>query len=173
MEIKDPVVYLVDPGTEQDGYGNGGKVSTYGTEVELRYTRPKFSAAFGYSLYVVDQNTVAYWQSGDPRENLGLPADKFSASATWHVSDALSWNVNSTFTTEQRAYIYPHTEPVDMNSTFRLNSFVEYRWPHASIGLGVANLLDQNQYIAQPYAGGEAPMILTGREFYFKFGFQF
>ena len=173
LEIKDPIVYLVDPGTEQDGYANGGKVSTYGTELELRYTRPKFSASLGYSLYVVDQNTVAYWKSGDSRVNLGLPADKLTASATWHLSDALSWNMNSTLTTEQRAYLYPNTAPAELNATFLLNSFVEYRWAHASLGFGVANLLDQDQYIAQPYAGGEAPMLLTGREFYLKFGFQF
>jgi outer membrane receptor for ferrienterochelin and colicin len=173
MEIKDPIVYLVDPGTEMDGYANGGKVSTYGTELELSYTQARFSATFGYSLYVVDQNTVAYWGSGDPRVNLGLPADKLSASATWHLSDALSWNVNSTFTTAQRAYFYPNSEPQELNSTFLLNSFVEYRWSHASLGFGVANLLDQDQYIAQPYAGGEAPILLTGREFYFKFAFQF
>jgi len=173
MQIKDPIVYMVDPGTLDEGYGNGGEICTYGTEVELRYSQPKFSASLGYSLYVVDQNTVTTWQSGDPRLTLGLPGHKISATATWRILEPLTWNVNSTFTTAQRAYTYPTSQPVELNSTFLLNSFLEYRWKYASFGVGVANLLDQDQAIAQPYNGGEAPMILKGREFFCKLGFQF
>jgi outer membrane receptor protein involved in Fe transport len=163
----------VDPGTQDEGYNNGGEISTYGTEVEVRYQQPKFSSTLGYSVYVLGQNTVTTWQSGDPQLALGIPAHKLTASATWHILEALSWNVNSTFTAAQRAYLYPNSQPVDLPPTFLLNSFIEYRWRHASLGLGLANLLDQRQYIAQPYNGGEAPLILTGREVFMKLGIQF
>jgi len=173
MQIRDPIVYGVDPGTQDEGYSNGGKISTYGTEAELRYEQSKFSSTIGYSLYVLDENTVTTWQSGDPRLALGIPAHKLTASATWHILDALSWNVNSSFTAAQRAYIYPNSQPVELDPTFLLNSFIEYRWRYASIGLGLANLLDQKQFVAQPYNGGEAPLILTGREVFLKLGIQF
>ena len=173
MQIRDPIVYGVDPGTQDEGYNNGGEISTYGTEVEVRYQQPKFSSTLGYSVYVLGQNTVTTWQSGDPQLALGIPAHKLTASATWHILEALSWNVNSTFTVAQRAYLYPNSQPVDLPPTFLLNSFIEYRWRHASLGLGLANLLDQRQYIAQPYNGGEAPLILTGREVFMKLGIQF
>lgn len=173
MEIRDPIVYAVDPVTLNDGYGNGGKISTYGTEVELRYQHAKFSGTLGYSLYVLDQNTVPTWRSGDAQLALGIPAHKISASATWRILDPLSWNVNGTVTAAQRAYVYGSTTPTDLGATFLLNSFLEYRWKHASLGVGVANLFDQDEAVAQPYAGGAAPLILKGREIFLKLGFQF
>jgi outer membrane receptor protein involved in Fe transport len=173
LQIKDPIVYSVDPGTLDEGYNNGDKISTYGTEVELHYNRAKFSSTLGYSLYVVDQNTVATWQSGDSRVTLGIPSNKVSLSATWHILDRLSWNWNGTFTTGERAYTYGNASPINLNSTLLVNSFLEYRWKYAALGLGLANLLNQNQAIAQPYNGGEAPLILTGREVFLKFSVQF
>ena len=173
MAITDPIVYVVDPGTSNEGYSNGGKISTYGTELELRYTHAKFSGALGYSFYALGQNTVTAWQSGVSRLALGIPAHKVSASGTWHVTDHLNWNVNGTLTAEERAYTYPNSEPVTLNPTFLLNTFVEYRWKHASLGLGVANLLDEENPVAQPYDGGAAPILLKGREIFFKLGFEF
>jgi outer membrane receptor protein involved in Fe transport len=173
MEIEDPIVYMVDAGTSNEGYANGGKISTYGTELELRYTCEKFSGSLGYSFYALGQNTVPVWQSGVSRLALGIPAHKVSASGTWHITDHLNWNLNGTLTAEELAYTDTSGQSKELDPTFLLNTFVEYRWKHASIGLGVANLFDDDNQVAQPYDGGAAPMLLKGREIFFKLGFEF
>ena len=173
MKIDDAIVYGVDPGTQTEGYINGGKISTYGTELELRWQAEKFSAALGYSLYLLDQNTVEPWQSGSSHVALGIPTHKVSASGTWHISDRLTWNLNGTFTVGQRAYLMENGGAEELNPEFLLNTFVEYRWRHASLGVGVANLTDAANRVVQPYAGGAAPMFLRGREIFVKLGFEF
>jgi hypothetical protein len=88
--------------------------------------------------------------------------------------DNLSWNVNGTLTAMQRAFTYPDSgAAVELNPTFLLNTFIEYRWKNASLGVGLANLLDQANPIAQPYSGDVAPMLLKGRELFVKLGFKF
>lgn len=173
MEIENPIVYISDSSSTNEGYSNGGRMSTYGTELELRWTQKMISASLGYSYYALAHGGVYHWQSGDSRVALGIPAHKVSANVTWHILDQLLWNVNATLAADQRAYVYGHTDPVSLNPAFQLNTFVEYRWKHASIGLGVANLFDQENYIAQPYNGGAAPIPTKGREIYFKLGFEF
>jgi outer membrane receptor for ferrienterochelin and colicin len=173
MKINDAIVYSVDPGTLIEGYVNGGTISTYGTELELRWQREKFSSSLAYSLYLLDQNTVATWQSGASHVALGIPTHKVSASGTWRICDGLSWNVNGTLTAGQRASLTTTGQPEELNPEFLLNSFVEYRWKHASLGLGVANLLDEANRVVQPYQGGAAPMFLRGREIFVKLGFEF
>ena len=173
MKIDDAIVYSVDPGTLNEGYVNGGKISTYGTELELRWQAEKFSAALGYSLYLLDQNTVVPWQSSSAHAALGLPTHKVSASGTWHISDRLTWNVNGTLTAGQRAYVSDQGGPDELNPQFLLNTFVEYRWKNASLGVGVANLTDADNRVAQPYAGGAGPILLKGREIFLKLGFEF
>jgi len=173
MQIEDPIYYTVDPGTSTEGYANGGRVSTYGTELELRWATEKFSAALGYSFYALAENGVPAWQSGCSRLALGIPAHKLSANGTWHLTDHLSWNVNGTLTAEERAYITDSQTPVTLDPTFLLNTFLEYRWKHASVGVGLANLFDDDNQVAQPFDGGATPILLKGREIFFKLGFQF
>ena len=173
MQIKDPIVYWVDPGTLVEGYINGGNISSYGSETELRWQQEKFSTTLGYSMYLLDDNSVTAWQSGSFHQSLGIPTHKFSASATWHILDALSWNVNGTFNLGERAFTAASTAPVGLDPVFLLNTFVEYRWRHASLGVGAANLLDMDIPVAQPYNGGVAPLPLKGREIFVKLGFNF
>ena len=173
MKIDDAIVYSVDPGTLNEGYVNGGKISTYGTELELRWQTEKFSAALGYSLYLLDQNTVATWQSSSAHASLGLPTHKVSASGTWHISDQLTWNVNGTLTAGQCICLKEQSPAMEVNPTFLLNTFVEYRWQHASLGVGVANLTDADEVVAQPYDGGAGPIHMKGREIFLKLGFEF
>ena len=173
MKIDDAIVYSVDPGTLTEGYVNGGKISTYGTEMELRWQRENFSTTLAYSFYLLDQNTVTPWQSGSSRVALGIPTHKVSASGTWHLTDRLTWNVNGTLTAGQRAYLTEKGGPDELDPEFLLNTFVEYRWKNASLGVGVANLTDAANRVVQPYAGGAAPLFLRGREIFVKLGFEF
>ena len=174
MEIKDPIYYSsLLGGGSNDGYSNGKKISTYGTEIELRYQHKKFTGTMSYSMYVLGQNSLPTYDSGNPQVALGLPAHKIAASGTWHILDNLSWNVNGTLTALERAYTDTSVTAEELNPTFLLNTFIEYRWKHASLGVGLANLLDQDNPIAQPYDGKVAPMLLKGRELFVKLGIEF
>jgi len=170
MEIKDPIYFVPSP---TEAYSNGKRISTYGTEIELRYQRQKFTGTLGYSLYVLGQNTLPTYDSGNDQVALGLPAHKIAASGTWHILDNLSWNVNGTLTAVERAYTDTSGTAEELNPTFLLNTFIEYRWKRASFGVGLANLLDQDNPIAQPYNGQVAPMLLKGRELFVKLGVEF
>jgi outer membrane receptor protein involved in Fe transport len=173
MQIRNPIVYSYDPVTLREGYINGGSIGSYGSETELRWDLEKLTTTLGYSLYLLDQNTVSTWQSGNFHQSLGIPTHKITASTTWHIRDNLSWNLTGIYTLGGRAYFYPNTAPAGMNPVFLLNTYIEYRWKHASLGLGAANLLNMDNYAIQPYNGGSAPLPLKGREIFVKLGFSF
>jgi outer membrane receptor protein involved in Fe transport len=81
--------------------------------------------------------------------------------------------VNGYYITERQAYRYPATDIADFDPEFIVNTFVEYRYRSWSLGVGVANLLEEERWLAQPYNGGSGPMPLKGREYFARASFKF
>ena len=100
------------------------------------------------------QQDIARIQSQPRREQPG---------ETGPMLEARSWNANRTYTAAPRAVPVPPREPVALNPRRLANRSVEHRWAHAFRGQGVANRLDH--FIAQPNAGGEAPLIAPAGNF--------
>lgn len=171
MEVRAPLVYTA--AFPLLGYYNGHAIRSNGAEFEIRYSHRKVSAYLGYSLYILSDNTISNYRSGDPDIALGIPAQKVNASLTWHLTDRLDWNLHGTAITGQRAFTESSPTAHELPAEFLLDTFVQYRWGHVSLGVGVANLLDEEQRIAQPFDGGSAPIPLKGREVFAKLGVQF
>jgi outer membrane receptor protein involved in Fe transport len=138
----------------------------------VRWDRPKDSSTLNYSYYRAVDNDVDYVRGGDGTF-VAAPAHKVTGSETWHVTKALDWNVNAYWISAREAYAYPANSVTSLSPNFVLNTFVNYKFKYFSAGLGVANLLDQNLYAPQPYAGGEGPMPLKGREIFARLEFKF
>ena len=100
-------------------------------------------------------------------------AHKITVNGTWHITPSLDWNVTGYWLGDRFAYVYPATGVTELADEFILNTFINYQFKHFTAGLGVANLLDQDRYAPQPYAGGTGPLPLKGREFFLKLAFKF
>jgi outer membrane receptor for ferrienterochelin and colicin len=174
MEVNKPIIYTAAAavGGSSDGYYNGTKLSTAGLESELRWDQPQFSSSLNCSYYRAVDNDIAYVQ-GDPGNFLAAPSYKVAANFTWHINPKLDWNLNGFWLGEMMAYAYPAPGPTTLPSEFVLNTFLNYQFQHFSVGIGASNLLDEERYAPQPYAGGSGPMPLMGREFFAKLTFKF
>jgi outer membrane receptor protein involved in Fe transport len=174
MEVEHPIIFTDSGGggDSTEGYFNAGKISTAGVESDLRWDRPKFSTALSYSFYRAIDNDVDYVR-GDADTFLAAPAHKVTLSETWHVNKSLDCNLNGYWISAREVYAYPASGVTSLDPAFVLNAFVNYKFKHFSAGLGLANLLDQNLYAPQPYAGGSGPLPLKGREIFVRLAFKF
>ena len=174
MEVNRPIIFAAAAvgGTASEGYYNGSRLSSAGLESELRWNRPKYSTAVSYSFYRAVDNNIDYVR-GDEGRFLAAPAHKITASATWHITPSLDWNVNAFWLGERLAYAYPAPGVTALPDEFVLNTFLNYNFKHFSVGIGAANLLDENRFAPQPYAGGSGPMPLKGREIFASLKFKF
>jgi outer membrane receptor protein involved in Fe transport len=127
-----------------------------------------------YSFYRADDNEVDYVR-GDEGRFLGAPTHKVTLSETWHILKALDWNVNCFWLSQRlrQSSPYPTNEVAEMDPEFVVNTFLEYRVSRFSYGVGVANLLDEERWAPQPYAGGSGPIPLKGREYFARLAISF
>lgn len=173
MEVDKPILFSTSQnGAATDGYYNGSRLSTYGFEGELRWDRPVLSSYLGYSFYRANDNDIDYVRGGDGRF-LAAPAHKISITETWHILKGLDWNVNGFWISERSAYVYPNMGIGQLDPEFILNTFLSYKYRHFTVGVGMANILDQDRYAPQPYKGGIAPLPLRGREVFAKITYTF
>ena len=169
LQIEDPIIYSA----VSDGYFNDAQVSSFGAEAEFRITRERWNGYLGYSWYAAEYNMVGIYRSGDETRLLGTPAHKLAFSATAHLTERLAWNWNGALLSPRAAYQYPATAPVDLDPEFQLHTYIEYRWRQFQLGAGIANLLDEELLVPQPYDGGLAPLPAKRRQFFVKVGYEF
>jgi outer membrane receptor protein involved in Fe transport len=177
MEVDHPIIYTatVDPvtGAGIDGYFSGQDESSVGIESELRWDRPKFNAYLSLSAYRADQNNEPYVRA-DATHFLGSPARKVTASASWHVTNQLDWNLSGFVLASQEAYTYPSGTVTTLPVAPIFNTYASYRFSATwTLGLGIANLGNKAWYAPQPYNAGEAPLPMPAREFYAKISVRF
>lgn len=174
MKVDQPILYdSGGSGDADDGYYNGTtRLSAYGLETELRLNLRQVSTLIGYSLYTADDNDIDYVR-GDAGRFLAAPAHKIVFSGTWRIARPLSWNLNGFWLSKRLAYVYPGDAAYELDTELIINSFLEYRINRYSFGLGVANLLDEDRWAAQPYAGGSGPVPLKGREIFVRLSREF
>jgi outer membrane receptor for ferrienterochelin and colicins len=171
MGVDRPIIYetFKDDG---DGYYNGKRISSAGIESEFRWSPTGFTNYAGFSLYRAVDNSEPYVRA-DSTHFVGSPSYKFSFGSTWHASRNLSLNVNGYWLSQELAYTAPSGNLTGLPAVVVTNTFVDYSFKHAFVGLGVSNLFNQTPYAPQPYNGGEAPIPLMGRTVFFKLGWKF
>lgn len=172
-QLDKPIIYTADTaGGSSDGYYNGTKISTAGMESQLRWDQPQFSSSLSCSFYRAIDNAVAYVR-GDEGSFLAAPTVKVTASGTWHLMKSLDWNNSGYWISDRQVYAYPAAGVTSLPPEFIMNTFLNYKFKYASIGLGVQDLLNVNRYAPQPYAGGSGPLPLKGREVFLKLQYTF
>ena len=172
MKVEKPIIFFSTTNGATEFYTNGKDISTYGLESELRWEQPKFSSYLSYSFYQAGENDELYVR-GDDSRFLGTPTHKVSWSETWHMCKKVDWNVSGFWISQRLAFAFPSAGVTELDPEFILNTFVDYHTDHFSFGLGAANLLDQDRFAPQPYAGGSGPVPLKGREFFVKLALKF
>jgi outer membrane receptor protein involved in Fe transport len=116
---------------------------------------------------------VASYQTENRSSLLGAPNHKVTASTVWRFSKDWLWNVNASYASERYAYQYETGGLGKLPPEWLVNSYVEYRYKRVSMGLGVANLLNQQRWFPQPYAGSSGPLPGRSREFYARLRAEF
>jgi outer membrane receptor protein involved in Fe transport len=160
----------------KNAYANGGPISTEGVELQLRYTSKPFDAMLGYSYSRADEQGFPLYSSAPTLQhlNLNMPAHQVTWSTDWHITRTLNWNVSGTFLSERAAYAFPNTAtPGRLDPEFLLHTYLDYRWRQFNLGVGVRNLLDEDELLGQPYSGGSGPLPLSGRTFFAQLGVRF
>lgn len=165
--------YLYNPSTGR--YVHEGEVSTYGLELELKHVADWGQASLGYSFYQPDRNTVPFFDAADDDTLLGAPNHKLTGSITYQVNKHLSWNVNSVFQSEARAYSPPAGAIAGYDAEVFFNTFLEYAWERLSLGAGVNDIFDSGRLVHRPYFGDDnhGPLPEKGREFYVRAAYKF
>jgi outer membrane receptor protein involved in Fe transport len=173
MVVDRPIVFETLPGGDNaEGYFNGNRISSAGFETEYRWTQGQFDNFVGYSFYRAVNNDEPYVR-GDSGRFLGAPTHKISASSTWHPTKQIDVNLSGYWLSSELAYTYPTDAITELSQQFMVNSYIDYRWGKASVGLGFSNLFDVKRYAPQPYNGGGAPIPLMGRTVFLKLGYRF
>jgi len=172
ITVDDPIYY-----SSIGGYTNGGKVSTYGLEAELRFVPEWGDVKLRYGSYFpVEQGVDSWKNTADDSQNIGLPNHQISVDVTYKTTDNSSLNLNGFIVSSADSYAYDANTP-DPNYTGTLtqfdaqtilNLYWEYRMKHIEIGIGVSDILGSDELVLQPYQSWCAAIPMMGREFYIK-----
>ncbi len=172
VRLKKPLIYTVLPGG-QEGYFNDDRVSTYGFETELKYTATDWDASLGYSRYAAYESDVAAFQTPTHHSLMGAPNHKLTASVVWRFLPSWFWNLNGSFSSDRYAYQYSSGGLGRLPPEWMINTYVEYRYKKLHVGVGGSNLLNQQRWFAQPYAGDAGPLPARSREWFARCRIEF
>ena len=174
--IYDAIVYGVnESGNETYVNLSGVRLGTASVEAMVRW-RSRFGfASLSYSFYSprgLSDSQGVFNVPDHPNDGLAFAAHKVALSATFETSWGLRISPALLFYSTRWAAV---TVDADGNvgaqrlpAAFLLDLWLDWKVPFAkglSIGGGVHNLLDSDFPLAQPYAGGKAPLPTMGREF--------
>jgi len=173
VHTEDPIVYIVDPVTGQDGYLNYKEVRTGGGELEYRLTGPWGYSTFGYSFYVATVNEVDVYQvPGKDHILLGFPNHKFTFNTHLNLWRGLSVNPSLIVRTARYGYASLDSGGAPLIKRFApdflLNLNLVYRnaWIQGlDLSAGVHNILNEPSPFLQPYDGGHGPLPALSREY--------
>jgi len=178
--IKNPIIYNVDPVTDEEYYENFGKTGTWGFEAEYLIKGGWGSVNTNYSFYRAKKDKLdAYIVEDKPGLMLGYPAHKFTLNSSLQVTKQFSVNPSLIYYSTRYGYTSADEEGnlilEKFDPVFLANVFLYYKnvVRGFDIGIGVYDIFGENYRYIQPYAGGHAPYPGTGREIIFKLNYKF
>ena len=180
LTLRNPIVYTVDPATNQEAYLNAGRTGSRGAEVELRLEGARGSLVIGYALYTAaGKNQVDLYRGPDPSRVLGLPSHKISARATLQIHPRVSLNGALAWFSRRDAALSVDADGNPMIGSLQAAALVDLLVRARDVGVkglelsaGVHNLLDSDFRYAQPYNAGHAPLPGPGREFMVRLAYD-
>jgi outer membrane cobalamin receptor len=161
-KIEDPIVYQVNNGEVYDNFDVAG---TQGLELDYRFKTSWGQVQAAYAFYQATSSKIPdYEVTGDKERYLGLPQHTASVGTTYITGDN-GWKINPQiqYQGEKSAYDFDGAsmvnvdlDPVTLVNIYFAKENVGIKGLGA--GVGLFNLLNEEQYYAQPYNGGHSPL---------------
>ncbi|EMR02224.1 TonB-dependent receptor plug domain-containing protein [Cesiribacter andamanensis] len=175
IATRDVIVYSYN-GQGEQAYENFDYVGSRGLEVVYQIRKNRWFANLSYSYsQASDKNSVeTYKVAGRDHLNIGIAAHKATLHGGLQLKQHLSLNPSLVRIGERWGYAALDEEEMPILQRFAplhlLNLQLHYKdlLPGLSLGLGVHNLLDEENNFIQAYNGDSAPVPGPGREFTLK-----
>jgi len=189
-KIVDPMVYFYDSEYDAEGYYNADQYGSSGIEAELVYKKKWGLIKGGYSYYTLDgiNKTEVYSVPGNSSAALAMPQHKITFLANLRAGNHITINPSVIYKSKRYAYtsLDDAGTPADdsddfekleeLSPVFLANLYFLYTdlfTKGLDLGLGVYDILGENDIFIQPYNGWHAPFPGSGREFVIKLGYSF
>lgn len=176
-----PIIYYYDEFTLSDRYTNFGKAGTRGVELELRLKNTIGSMWINYAFYTTqNKNNIS---DNVMQENssmlLAFPAHQINLNCSYNFTRKLSFNSTVQFRSVRYAYTSIDSLGNLELSRFRpmvlLNLYLLYEnlyTDNLDFGVGVYNLLNEQNSFLQPYYGSHAPLPGASREIIVRLSYK-
>ncbi len=180
--LTSPIIYGFDE-NGAESYRNGGAISTAGAEamLRLRGRRGALTLTGALAAPVITNDVDTYLVPGT-NSLLAMPLVKVTAFGRFRFTDVFSAGGSAVFLSGRQAFVSPSDA---LDGTGVVSSLPAALLVSAWVGvdglgldglsaqLGVGNLLDANVVLAQPYAGGVAPIPGRNRELFLRVSYAF
>jgi outer membrane cobalamin receptor len=182
ISVDDPIVYLYNDEFPDGFYGNYKKTGSNGLEVEYRIKKKNWYLTANYTYFSAKgKNEIPiYSVPGHDRNLLAWPTQKVNVYS--HFKIVKGFSVAPSLSYVSTRYCYKSVNVMDelilssIPQTVYANLFLRYDGvitKGLSVGLGVYDLLDEQQTYLQPYDSRMAPLPGLGREVLLQVAYQF
>lgn len=169
--IMGPIVYFLDPLTEEELYGNYEKVGSQGVEFTSKHKGDWGQINFSYSFYKPIHMIENYRVESQPGLLLGFPAHKIALYGHLNVTSHLGINPSVVLTSKRFGYatvdndtnyvIHEFSPKGLVNLVFQYSNLLNTKWDAC---FGIHNLFDVDYPFIQPYNSQHAPLPNLSRE---------
>ncbi len=177
-QISDPIIYTYDEMADQETYFNRGNTQTAGFELELATQLGPTRSTLGYSFYTALGERVEDYEVPDSGALLGAAQHKLTARVVWEVWRKITVAPSLALLAGQHAYT---ADSPDVPEALPVKALVGLAVMAEDIGgvmgLGASltahDLLDQVETFPQPYFGGHAPLLGSGRQIVLRLSYAY
>jgi outer membrane cobalamin receptor len=186
ITIKDPIVYVYNPETEEENYLNFEKTGSEGIELNYNILFTKIKVDAGYSYYNSNgKNTVDPYSVYYPDNTLnskylqGMSDHKATLSVQYSPNENLCISSNLTYWGKKYGFVDNDTLQNEVGPVPIWNMFFSYNnlfIDNLTIGFGIYNILDEKMLFIQPYGTNEnvsAPYPGPTREYLIRITYKF
>ncbi|HMT28310.1 MAG TPA: TonB-dependent receptor plug domain-containing protein [Bacteroidia bacterium] len=181
ITTKDPIIFYYNNVTDDDNYENSSETGTQGCELNFQWKYKKGYVNLSYGYYSsVNKNRLNDYKVPDkPHSLLGLPNQKIVINTLFRIYE--NYSINPTVALSgvkygaialdenEEAVIGKYDPTILVNIGFRAENLIIQGLTGS---VSVHNLLDQNEYLIQPYYGGHAALPGASREIVFSLTYK-
>ncbi len=179
INSKNAITYFLDK-FGNEGYANVAHLSTVGYSFFLQYLRPRIyiKSMIDFQRATEFDTLRLYYTTPYDKTYLGISPWKYSLCFRTKITNHLTFKTNFLVFGPKKAYYQIDTatdklEYKKLPSVFILTPGLSIDLKRLKINLNIYNLLNQKDYLVQPYKGQHAPLVNRGRVFYFSLKYKF
>ncbi len=155
-----------------------GDFSSMGIELQLNWQLDKLSFNTSYSFFAIEQNNIrAFNIESDSGAVLGIPNHMIKADLHYKLSADSSFHLVGHYTSGRYSCVddanWVCGTPEKLDNSFDFKLFYQYKLNKSYINFGVSNILNEDNYLVQPYRGSQSPIQSYGRRLMLDLHYQF